>query len=637
MAFQYLSNTGLAEAQQAFSRKLAQAGFGAAHEEVPVTEALGRITAEPVYAHICAPHYPAAAMDGIALHAEKTFGATETTPVFLSREDYVSIDTGDPVPEGLDAVIMIEDVLFAEDESVTLYAPAAPWQHIRQIGEDICAGEMILTSGMRVTPAAIGALLAGGILSVKVLKKPVVGIIPTGDEIVPPTADPKPGNIIEFNSSIFSGMLKEWEMIPKVYPIVKDRFEEIKKTLHRAADECDIILLNAGSSAGRDDYSAQAIAECGIVHFHGIAIKPGKPAILGSIGRKPVIGVPGYPVSGILVLELFVKPLGAQWYGNCNTEEKTAEAVLTRAVVSGLKYEEFVRVRLGMAGGQMVAGPLNRGAGVVTSFMKADGILRIPQGTEGYPAGTKVEVELLKSEKELSNTLLAIGSHDPLLDELAELLHRENPEMCLSSAHVGSMGGIMAVKRGECHLAGTHLLDENDGSYNTSYIRKYFPDGGVSLVECVCRIQGIMVQKGNPKGIAGISDLTREGLRYVNRQKGSGTRVLMDYLCRKEDIDTGKIYGYDREEFTHTSVAAQIASGTADAGMGILSAARIYDLDFIPVCQEQYDLLIPDSAWNLPQMQKLISVLQSDAFRNRLAQMGGYEINNPGRVRQSAG
>ena len=640
MAFQYLTNTALSKAQEQYFAELERAGFRAAEETVPAAEACGRITAEAVYAHICAPHYPAAAMDGIALQAKKTFGATETTPVILKKEDYVPIDTGDPVPSGLDAVIMIEDVLQDENGRVKLYAPACPWQHIRQIGEDICAGEMILSSGVRITPSAVGALLAGGVVSVNVRKRPVAGIIPTGDEIVPPTADPRPGDIIEFNSSVFAGMLSEWGMIPKVYPIVRDRYEEIRDILFKAAGECDIVLLNAGSSAGRDDYSARAIADCGSVLFHGIAIKPGKPAILGRIGSCPVLGVPGYPVSGILVLELFVKPLAGLWYG-CKVppagdmpDGGETEAVLSRAVVSGLKYEEFIRVRLGTVNGRTVASPLNRGSGMVTSFMKADGILRIPQGTEGYPAGERVKVRLLRPEKELSNTLVAIGSHDPLLDELADLFHGEDPSLFLSSSHVGSMGGIMAVKRGECHLAGTHLLDETDGSYNSSYIRRYFPDGGVRLVECVGRIQGIMVRKGNPLQIRTIADLTAEGVRYVNRQKGSGTRVLMDYLCRKKGISPDGICGYTREEFTHTSVAAQIAGGTADAGMGILSAAGIYDLDFIPVCLEQYDLLVPDTAWDLPQMKKLISILKSDAFRERLEKMGGYELKEPGRVRE---
>ncbi len=634
MAFEYLTNIPLEQAREEYIRRLLENGMTAGTETLPVQEAAGRVTARAVYAHICAPHYPASAMDGIALSAAVTFGATETTPVTLTPEQYITVDTGDPVPEGCDAVVMVEDVVRLDNGGVKLYAPAAPWQHIRQIGEDICAGEMILPAYMPITPAAIGAMLAGGVLEAEVLKRPLVGIIPTGDEIVPPTADPKSGDIIEFNSSIFSAMLSSWGAEAKTYPIVPDRFEEIRDTLAGALAECDMVLLNAGSSAGREDYSVSVIRELGEVLCHGVAIKPGKPAILGCRGGKPILGVPGYPVSGILVLEQLFKPLLDAWFHAAGAGEVRREATLSRAVVSGLKYQEFVRVRMGLVGDKLMASPLSRGAGVVSSFMKADGILEIPQGVEGYEAGSTVSVRLLRPESELRHTLVAIGSHDPLLDEVADMLHRSDPSLYMSSTHVGSMGGIMAVRRGETHIAGTHLLDERDGSYNTAFIEKYFPNGGVRLVECVGRTQGLMLAAGNPLGIRGVTDLVREGIRYVNRQKGSGTRILIDYLCKKEGIDTAEIYGYDREEFTHTSVAAQIASGTADAGMGIYSAARLYDLDFLPVCMEQYDLLISDAAWETPMVQRLLEVLSGTEFRERLTALGGYELHEPGRVRR---
>ena len=572
-------------------------------------------------------------MDGIAVKASDTFGAGETTPVTLTPEQYTVVDTGDPLPDGCDAVVMIEDVVNLEDGNVRLHVSAAPWQNIRQIGEDICAGEMILPAYTRITPAAAGAMIAGGVLKAEVICPPVIGIIPTGDEIVEPKEDPAPGDILEFNSTIFSSMVKEWGAEPKVYPICPDKKDLLKEELSLALKECDIVLVNAGSSAGREDYSSAIIGELGEVFCHGIAIKPGKPAILGACGSKPVIGVPGYPVSGIIVVDQLLKPVLDAWFNQPKGHSEEIKAILSRPVISGLKYEEFVRVRVGCVDGKYVASPLNRGAGVVSSFMKADGIMAVPQGLEGYEAGSEVTVRLLKPEHELQNTIVVIGSHDPLMDELSDLIHTADPEMNLSSSHVGSMGGIMAARRGEAHLGGVHLLDEADGTYNTSFIRKYFPNGGVRLVECVGRTQGLMIQKGNPKGIKGVADLQREGLRYVNRQKGSGTRILIDYLCKKENIDTGKIYGYDREEFTHTSVAAQIASDSADAGMGIYSAAMLYDLDFIPVCTEQYDLLIPDYAWETPMVQKLIEVLKSDAFRKRLEALGGYTIGDPGTVR----
>ena len=632
MSFEFLTNTPLEEARAMYLSAMDALGFTSDAETVSVQGADGRITARPVYAHGCAPHYAASAMDGVAVHAADTFGATDTTPVTLAPDRFQMVDTGDPVPEGFDAVIMVEEIVPRPDGSITLHGAAAPWQHIRQIGEDVCAGEMILPGYTRITPAAIGAMIAGGVLTVPVLRRPIVGIIPTGDEIVSPCADPKPGEILEFNGAVFSAMLQAWGAKPKLYPIVPDRFDQICDALSQAAAECDLVLLNAGSSAGREDYSAAAVRALGQVFCHGVAMRPGKPAILGAIGKKPVLGVPGYPVSGILVLEELLRPLIDRWFHSAPAPRPTATATLTRPVVSGLKYEEFVRVRMGYVGDKLMASPLNRGSGVVTSFLKADGILRVPQGTEGYEAGTQVEVRLLSPLEKLKNTLVVIGSHDPLLDEIGNLLHTADPELYMSSSHVGSMGGIMAVRRGEAHVAGCHLLDTETGQYNISYLRRYFPDGGVKLIRCVGRNQGLMVAAGNPLGIRSFADIARPGLRYVNRQKGSGTRILADYLCGQHGIRPEQIYGYDREELTHTSVAAQIAGGSADAGMGIYSAAKLYGLDFLPVCVEEYDLLIPDHAFDSPLVQRMLAVLKSDAFRKKLIEMGGYTLDRPGEI-----
>lgn len=632
--FKYLKNVPLDRAQQDYMETLMQNGMGLKTETIPVQEAAGRITAAPVYARICAPHYNASAMDGIALDAKLTFGASETTPVTLAEEQYKQLNTGDPLPGGCDAVIMIEDVIEAGDGTVNLYQAAAPWQHIRQIGEDICAGEIIMLSYSKVTPSALGAMIAGGVTEISVIKRPIVGIIPTGDEIVPPTSDPKEGDILEFNSAIFSAMLKDWGAETVIFPIVTDNLEKICEALVAALKQCDVVILNAGSSAGSEDFAADAIASVGTVLHHGLAIKPGKPAILGYSKDKPILGVPGYPVSGIIVIEQLLRPIIEFLCKSGYDAARYTDAVLSKSVVSTLKYQEFVRVRMGYVGERLIASPLSRGSGVVTSFMKADGIIEVPQGVEGFESGSTVAVRLLRPEAELKNSLVVIGSHDPLLDELAELLRIEYGDVSMGSAHVGSMGGLMAIRRGEAHVAGTHLLDVETGEYNSAFIRKLLPNGGVRLVECVKRTQGIIVQKGNPKGITGIAGLAQQELRYVNRQKGSGTRILIDYLCSKDGIDTSKIYGYDREEFTHTSVAALIAADSADAGLGVFSAAKLYNLDFIPVCEEQYDLLIPEHAWELPMVQKLIDVLKSSAFKKRLDNLGGYELENPGTLRE---
>ena len=632
MGFEYLTNIPLAKAREDYLQLLKNHGYGPKTEVIPVWDACGRVTAHAVYAHICAPHYAASAMDGVAVHAKDTFGATETTPVTLQAGQFIVVDTGDPVPEDCDAVIMVEDVVKNEDGSITIHAAAAPWQHIRQIGEDICAGEMILPSHMEVSPSAIGAMIAGGVLEIEVIRKPLVGIIPTGDEIIPPCTDPKPGDIVEFNGSIFSAMVRQWGAEAKVYPIVPDKFEAIRETVDQAAGECDLVILNAGSSAGRDDYSTRVIRELGEVLYHGIAMKPGKPAILGCKGATPILGVPGYPVSGIIVIEQLLKPLVDHWLKVPGQRSQYAKAILTRPVVSGLKYEEFVRVRMGYVGDKLMASPLSRGSGVVSSFMKADGILEVPQGLEGFEAGSEVNVRLLSPVEKLKNTVVVIGSHDPLLDELGDMLHVADGDLYMSSSHVGSMGGIMAVRRGEAHAAGCHLLDTATGEYNLAFIRKYFPKGGVKLIRCVGRQQGMMVAKGNPLNIQSFSDIAKPGVRYVNRQKGSGTRILTDYLCKQENLDVDAIYGYDREELTHTSVAVQIVSGSADAGMGIYSAAKLYDLDFIPICIEEYDLIVPDHAWDSPQVQQMIATLKSPEFKEKILALGGYTVENPGEI-----
>ena len=632
MGFEYLTNVPLEQARREYLELLEHQGFEPQTQVIPVYESCGRVTAEAVYAHICAPHYTASAMDGVAVCARDTFGATETTPVTLHPEQFTVLDTGDPVPEGRDAVIMVEDLVKNENGSITIHAAAAPWQHIRQIGEDVCAGEMILPGHMTVTPAAIGAMIAGGVLELRVIRRPVVGIIPTGDEIIPPCTDPRPGDILEFNGSIFSAMVRQWGAEPVVYPIVPDDFDRIKAMVEKASDQCDMVILNAGSSAGREDFSAQVIRQLGQVLYHGIAIKPGKPAILGYRGKTAILGVPGYPVSGIIVIEQFLKPLIEHWLKTAAQPEHYAQATLTRPVVSGLKYQEFVRERVGAVGGRLMASPLSRGSGVVSSFMKADGILEVPQGLEGYEAGEEVTLRLLSPMEKLRNTLVVIGSHDPLLDELADMLHLGDPRLYMSSSHVGSMGGIMAIRRGEAHMAGCHLLDTADGTYNRSFIRKYFPKGDVKLVSCVGRQQGLMVARGNPLNICSFADISRQGIRYVNRQKGSGTRILTDYLCSREKVEPSDVYGYTREELTHTSVAAQIACGSADVGMGIYSAAKLYDLDFIPICIEEYDLIIPDHAWDSPMVQQLLTILRSDAFREKILSMGGYTVDHPGQV-----
>ncbi|MBQ9945226.1 MAG: molybdopterin biosynthesis protein [Clostridia bacterium] len=624
MKHNYLDNMPLNEAREKYLSLLSEKGFGYKTEEIPSAEAYGRITAAAVYAGICSPHYNASSMDGIAVLSEDTYGASEREPVRLFADKFDSVDTGDPVPSGRDAVIMVEDVIFSEDGSAMIYAPARPFMNVRQIGEDICMGDMIVPSFTRLTPYLAGALLAGGRTVVSVIKKPLFGIIPTGDEIVSPCASPGKGEIIEFNSTVFSGMLSEFDCDSKVYPITPDKKELISETVSTAVKECDAVLVLAGSSAGRDDYTSTIIQSLGTVAVHGIAVKPGKPAVLGVIGDVPVIGLPGYPVSAIVIMNEIVKYVSELYY---KTEHKNAPAVearLGRRIVSSLKYEEFVRVTLGKVGSSLVAVPISGGAGVITSFTKADAVVRVPQDLEGIDAGSTVRAELLRDISHIERALIVTGSHDPVIDEIADILKRSSCDVSLTSSHVGSMGAVSALKTGCSHMGAVHLLDERTGEYNESYIKKYFPDGGVRLIKGIKRIQGLMVQKGNPLGIKDFSDIVKG--RYINRQNGSGTRILCEYLVKKHSLDRDSIKGYYNEEFTHTAVAAGIKNGNADMGLGIYSAAKMYDLDFIPVCSEEYDFIISEDAFFDEKVQLFLEILKSDEFRRRIEALGGYSL-----------
>ncbi len=622
MKHNYLSNSELDTAKKEYLHHLESNGFTSEDERIKVQHAIGRMLSKAVYAEICSPHYNASAMDGIAVKAEITYGASESNPIILTPDMYTVVDTGDPLPDDTDSVIMVEDLTEEGGGNLSILSAVHPWQNVRQVGEDICMGDMIAPSFTVISPSLCGAFLAGGITEVEVIRKPVFGIIPTGDEIVSPKKNPQKGEIIEFNSTIFSSMLAEWKAESKIHDIVKDKKDLLKKAIVNMAEECDAVLVLAGSSAGRDDYTSSIISELGEVLFHGIAIKPGKPAVLGIINKVPVIGIPGYPVSGIVVMDEIVKSVVGLYYKhNCNSREKIT-ATLGKRVVSSLKYREYVRVTLGKTDDGFVAVPLSRGAGVITSFTKADGILTVPQNSEGFDVGEEVEIELLRNKVEIENSLIVTGSHDPLIDEIADMIKRKGYPFRTASSHVGSMGAITAIKNKQAHLGCIHLLDTVSGKYNESYVQKYFPEGGVRLIKGVGRIQGLMVKKGNPLSINSFKDIVKG--RYVNRQVGSGTRILCDYLISKNGMNKSDIEGYRNEEFTHTAVAALIAAGNADCGLGIYSAAKMYDLDFIELCVEEYDVLVDENAYNSDKVKEFIEIIKSDELKKRLDEMGGY-------------
>ncbi|MEW6297566.1 MAG: molybdopterin biosynthesis protein [Thermodesulfobacteriota bacterium] len=616
-------------------------------ERVAVEGALHRITAEPIFARLSAPHYHGAAMDGIAVRAEDTFGASEFSAVTLRLADapgtrqsrngaqriFQYVDTGSPLPPWANAVVMIERVFKKNDQEVEIRDAATPWQHVRLVGEDIVATEPLLPRSHQLRPYDLGALLAAGHTHVTVVAKPTVGIIPTGSELIEPGEPPQPGQIIEFNSRVTAAFVDEWGGTPRRLPRVVDDLTKITKALAKAVKDHDVVVIIAGSSAGEHDFTVRALESLGEVLVHGIDVMPGKPAILAVVEGKPVIGLPGYPVSAVVICQQVLRPLLAHFLGRPAEEPQTVRAFLPRKIPSRLGLEEFVRVSLGKVGERIIVNPLGRGAGVITTMVKADGVVRIPSREEGLNAGQEVEVELLRPLGEIANTILFTGSNDLTIGVLDDQLRAQYPGLRISASNVGSLGGLAALKRGEAHVIGTHLLDPATGRYNLPDLKRQHLLPKVVVMNLVIREQGLIVPRGNPKKIKGLKDLTRKDVTFINRQPGAGTRVLLDYKLSKLKLRPEQIRGYEREEVTHMAVAVAVASGLADTGLGVKSAAKALGLDFVPVEHEEYDLVFLKEFFASDMGQKLVSVIRSSAFHQAVRQLDGYDTTKTGTVK----
>lgn len=634
----YLKKTPLIEARELLLAAVEPDRL--AVEEIAVEDGLDRITAEPVFAKISSPHYHASAMDGICVRAEDTFGATEFVGKKLTAAAsdapgsaaFQYVDTGNALPPWANAVIMIEKVHQLDDQTIEIFESVAPWNHVRLVGEDVVATELLLPRCHRLRPYDLGALLAAGHTAVRVKARPKVGIIPTGDELIQPGEEAKPGAVIDFNSTVLAAFVHEWGGTPVKYPRARDDLVALEQAARRASRECDLVTIIAGSSAGEHDFTSEVVAEAGELLAHGIDVMPGKPAVLGRVGDKPVIGVPGYPVSAIIIAREILRPALEKFLGSAAPTYPKVGAVVPKKIASHLGLEEFIRVTVGRVGEKLVAVPLARGAGVITTMVHADGLLRVPSLVEGLNAGDEAEVELLRPIADIENTILCTGSHDLAIGVLEDQLKLRHAELKIAATNVGSLGGLLALQRGETHIAGTHLLDPDTGEYNIRDIQRTIPKVPLVLVHLAQRDQGILVARGNPKAIGGLKDLTRAGVRFVNRQPGSGTRVLLDYEMNRRGIDAASIAGYEREEFTHMAVGVAIASGLADAGLGVRAAANALGLAFLAVASEQYELLVARPFFESARGRQLLQVMASDGFKTAVAALGGYDPSRAGMV-----
>ena len=636
----YIHDRPAAEAFAAWEEACAAAGCPERVEAVrmPLDQAVGRVTAEPVWARSSSPPFDAAAMDGIAVHAAETVGASETTPVRLDASAFEIVDTGDPIPGDFDAVVMREDV-HELDGGVELRAAAAPYQHVRSIGEDVSAAELLLPAGHRLRPVDVAAAGAAGATELVVRRRPVVTVIPTGDELRPIGSGLAEGELPDTNSVMLAAQAEEAGCEAHRFEIVPDEPDRIVAAVRAAAARSDLVIVIAGSSAGRDDHTAEVVAEAGTLAIHGVAVRPGHPVVLGVVHdaagpATPVLGAPGYPVSAALTFDIFAAPLLARLEGAPPPEAPVAHARLARKLASTMGMDDWVRVRLGRVGGQLVATPLPRGAGVLTSLVRADGLLVVPARLEGHHAGEEVTVRLLRGVGEIERTIVATGSHDLVLDLAASTLRERDPRVTLASSNVGSLGGLTALRDGLCHVAGSHLLDPDTGEYTLPYLDRLVADRRAAVVRLVHRDQGLIVARGNATGVTGIEDVAERGLRYVNRQRGAGTRMLLDHQLVQHGIEPDAIEGYRREEHTHLAVAAAVAAGRADCGLGVLAAARAFGLDFVPVAKEPYDLVLLEDSVDDELLAPLFELLESEDFRDAVTALGGYDVGEMGhRVR----
>ena len=634
----YLEDVAVEVARARFDEALAQAGLrNDRRETLVLDDALGRVTAAPAFARLSSPHYHACAMDGVAVNAKRTRGARETEPLVLEvgREAFF-VDTGDALPDGTDAVIPVEEVEARDDGRVAIRAAVAPFTHVRALGEDVVATEAVVAAGRTLEPADLAALAAAGRTKVEVVARPRVAVITTGGELVTPDIEkPAAGQIVDSNAILLRACVRRYGGEPIAFERVPDDRARLVETVESAMATCDVVIVNAGSSAGSEDFTARVFSDVGDVVVHGVAIRPGHPLVLGVArqGKRaiPLFGIPGYPVSAAICADLFLRPLLERLGRRDAPDVREFEATVTRKIFSPLGEDEFVRAVAARVAGRVVATPLRRGAGVITSLSRANCMIVIPRFSEGVREGERVRARALRPLEVIERTLLAVGSHDVAIDLLAGRLAARGLD--LVSANVGSIAGLATLGVGGTHIAGTHAIDPATGIYNDAAVRRYAPGMRVALVHFARRAQGLIVAAGNPLGVRSLGDVARLRARFVNRQKDAGTRMLLDVLLQREGIAAEAIEGYDRIEFTHTAVAALVADGSADCGLGVLAAARALGCDFIPIAEEPYELAIDASQLEDRRIAALLEELASGELRKDVEALGGYDASRSGDLR----
>ncbi len=605
-------------------------------EEIPLDQLLGRVLACDVASPVDVPSFDRSNMDGWAVQAEGTFGASEHAPRRLRRLDErvimgavptgvvepgsaMSIPTGGVVPRGADAVLMVEHSRIEGDE-VVISKALTPGRAITYAGTDVAEGEIILRSGEVVSARESGILAAMGLDRARVWARPKVAILSTGDEIIAPGEPARAARIFDANATLLADAVRECGGEPLMLGIAPDDPEIIRALLRRALEAADLVLLSGGTSKGPGDLNVRALEDVlappGIV-AHGVALKPGKPLCLAVSAGKGVVVLPGFPTSAIFTFHAFVAPVIRALAGRDAREVERLAARLPVQVVSEIGRTEYVLVRLTEDDeGALVAYPIGKGSGSVTTWSQADGYFVIPERVEILDAGERVSIFALAGERARKADLVILGSHCVGLDILAARLRARGLRSKLIA--MGSEGGLHAVRRGECDLAGAHLFDPITGSYNAPFVSE-----GLTLIPGYGRLQGVIFRRGDARFEGRDAELAvREaadllGVVMVNRNRGSGTRALYDRL-----LGDRRPLGHGVEASSHHAVAASVAQGRADFGIAIDVVARDRGLGFLPLAEERYDFFVRSSRIQRPAVQAFLAELAHPDTRALLRARG---------------
>ena len=563
-------------------------------------------------------------MDGYAVRFTDTMAATGSAPLrSLLGDKTLEINRDEPVPPGFDAVIAIEEVNQVSADEVEITAPATPWQHVRTLGQDMIASELILPADHLIKPADAAALQAGGIAKLQVRRLPAVAMIHLGSGS---------GALSDMALGIAAGMAEELGAEVFRREIVADDFAHLLSEMRHAVKDCDLALFSAGSAGASAVQILQLMNELGEVLVDKVRIDPGGGVILGSADGRPLVYMPEDPASAALLVELFVKPLIVRMQGLKPFPGPTVSAAVPIEITSPHGVDSFIRVKLGKAGKRLIAVPIERTAGSLLTLVQADGILHVPEEIEKILPGEETAIEIHGNLEEVTTAVVIVGSRDMVLDILVSDFGKKHPGKMLSASRTGSMEGLMTLARGEAHMACVSLLDTEAGAYNSVHVRKYLPNRKITLINLVFKELGLIVKKGNPKDILSLEDLTREDVSFINQTGGSRIRTLLDYRLRLRGIAAGTIRGFEREEDSEMAAAAAVFDGIADAGMGTAAAAAALGLDFVPFASERIDLAIPSEFIEEPTVESVVGILRSAEFRNKIAALSGYDSSRSGEI-----